>query len=137
MPEIELSEKKSRAALKLDGYKWKEEIVTYAGIKQTWLIVESATRKQSDLRQIESQLKKSKERADQLLKQLKTEKFDSPESARYQLKRIYIPERSFVFCRYFFCGNPRKSRDNVIFNVSVLVGLQPQSKATQKPIKSH
>jgi|SRR5919199_2493709 transposase len=88
MPEIELSEKKSRAALKLDGYKWKEEIVTYAGIKQTWLIVESATRKQSDLRQIESQLKKSKERADQLLKQLKTEKFDSPESARYQLKSI-------------------------------------------------
>ena len=88
MPEIELEEKKSRTALKLDGYEWKEEIVTYAGIKQTWLIVESATRKQSDLRQIESQLKKGKERADQLLKQLKTEKFDSPESARYKLKSI-------------------------------------------------
>ncbi|MCW6053112.1 hypothetical protein K4039_24330 [Lyngbya sp. CCAP 1446/10] len=43
--EIDVSEKKSRAALKLDGYKWKEEIVNYGGIKQIWLIVSSEKRK--------------------------------------------------------------------------------------------
>jgi hypothetical protein len=31
------------------GYKWLEQKVTYAGIKQRWLIVESAESKQSDI----------------------------------------------------------------------------------------
>jgi len=86
--EIDVSEKKSRAALKLEGYKWKEEIVNYAGIKQTWLIVESKKRKESDLRQLEEQIKKAKERVEKLLKELNKEKFNSPESARYKLKSI-------------------------------------------------
>jgi transposase len=86
--EIDVSEKKSRAALKLEGYKWKQEIVNYAGIKQTWLIVESQKRKESDLRQLEEQIKKAKERVEKLLKELNKEKFNSPESARYKLKSI-------------------------------------------------
>jgi len=86
--EIDVSEKKSRAALKLEGYKWKEEIVNYAGIKQTWLIVSSQKRKESDLRQLEEQIKKAKERVEKLLKELNKEKFNSPESARYKLKSI-------------------------------------------------
>jgi transposase len=86
--EIDVSEKKSRAALKLEGYKWKEEIVNYAGIKQTWLIVESKKRKESDLRQLEEQIKKAKERVEKLLIELNKEKFNSPESARYKLKSI-------------------------------------------------
>jgi transposase len=86
--EIDVSEKKSRAALKLDGYKWKEEIVNYAGIKQTWLIVSSQKRKESDLRKLEEQIKKAKERVEKLLKEFNKEKFNSPESARYKLKSI-------------------------------------------------
>ncbi len=86
--EIDVSEKKSRAALKLEGYKWKQEIVNYAAIKQTWLIVESQKRKESDLRQLEEQIKKAKERVEKLLKELNKEKFNSPESARYKLKSI-------------------------------------------------
>jgi transposase len=42
--EINLEEREKRAALNLDGYKWKEEIVNYGGIKQIWLIVESKKR---------------------------------------------------------------------------------------------
>jgi hypothetical protein len=32
--------------------KWLEQKVTYAGIKQRWLIVESAERKQSDIQKL-------------------------------------------------------------------------------------
>lgn len=39
--EITSDERKKRATLNLEGYTWKEEIVTYGGIKQTWLIVSS------------------------------------------------------------------------------------------------
>lgn len=86
--EIDELEKKSRAALKLDGYTWKEEIVNYAGIKQTWLIVLSQNRKESDLRQLEKQIKRAKNQAEKLLKELNKERFNSPELARYKLKSV-------------------------------------------------
>ncbi|MEG4172796.1 IS1634 family transposase [Microcoleus sp. S13_D1] len=86
--EIDELKKKSRAALKLDGYTWKEEIVNYAGIKQTWLIVSSQKRKESDLRQLEKQIKRAKNQVEKLLKELNKERFNSPESARYKLKSI-------------------------------------------------
>ena len=86
MPEINTLEKTTRKNLKLDGYEWKEEIVNYAGIKQTWLIVESRERKESDLRQLEKKIKKAKERAEKMLKKLIKERFNSAESAQYKRK---------------------------------------------------
>lgn len=86
--DIDASEKTRRKTLKLDGYKWKEEIVNYAGIKQTWLIVESRERKESDLRKLEKKIEKAKERAEKMLKELRKEKFNSAESAQYKLKSI-------------------------------------------------
>ena len=88
MPEIDTLERARRKALKLDGYKWKEEIVNYAGIKQTWLIVESRERKESDLRQLEKKIEKAKELAEKMLEKLRKEKFNSAESAQYKLKSI-------------------------------------------------
>ena len=38
------------------GYKWLEQKVTYAGIKQRWLIVESAERKQSNIQKLNSKI---------------------------------------------------------------------------------
>jgi hypothetical protein len=38
------------------GYKWLEQKVTYAGIKQRWLIVESVERKQSDIQKLNSKI---------------------------------------------------------------------------------
>ena len=86
--EITSEERKKRAALNLDGYKWKEEIVNYGGIKQIWLIVESQKRRESDLEKLEKKLKKEKDKVENLLKQLKKEDFESPEQARYKLKGI-------------------------------------------------
>ena len=38
------------------GYKWLEQKVTYAGIKQRWLIVESAEIQQSGIQKLDSKI---------------------------------------------------------------------------------
>jgi transposase len=55
---VDAEEQKRRTELGLQGYKWKEEIVNYGGIKQIWLVVESKKRRTSDLEKLEKQLKK-------------------------------------------------------------------------------
>ena len=42
------------------GYKWLEQKVTYAWIKQRWLIVESAERKQSDIQGLNLKIEQEK-----------------------------------------------------------------------------
>jgi transposase len=86
--EIDSEEIEKRRTLNLDGYKWKEEIVNYGGIKQIWLIVESQKRKKSDLEKLEKNLKAEKNKVEKLLNQLKKEDFQNPEQARYKLKSI-------------------------------------------------
>ena len=85
---VDSEERKKRADLNLDGYRWKEEIVNYGGIKQVWLVVESEKRKNSDLEKLEKKLKKEREKVEKLLKELRKEDFESPEQARYKLKGI-------------------------------------------------
>ncbi|MHC5914122.1 MAG: IS1634 family transposase [Nostoc sp.] len=86
--EIDLKEKQRRVSLNLDGYKWKEEIVNYGGVKQIWLIVESQKRKESDLEKLEKKLNKEKDKVEKLLKELKKENFATTEQAQYKLKAI-------------------------------------------------
>jgi transposase len=86
--EIDEKEKQRRVRLNLDGYKWKEEIVNYGGIKQIWLIVESEKRKESDLEKLGKKLNKEKEQVEKLLKELKKENFATTEQAQYKLKAI-------------------------------------------------
>ncbi len=88
--EIDMEEREKREKIyrDLNGYKWKEEIVNYGGIKQIWLIVESQKRKNSDLEKLDKKLKKEKGKVEKLLKDLKKEDFETPEQARYKLKGI-------------------------------------------------
>jgi transposase len=94
--EITSEERKKRADLNLEGYKWKEEIVTYGGIKQIWLIVESQKRRDSDLEKLKKKLKKEKDKVEKLIKELKKEDFETPEQARYKLKGINKSLKMFV-----------------------------------------
>ena len=61
--DIDSEERKKRAGLNLDGYKWFEVTVNYGGIKQIWLVVESEKRKNSDLEKLEKKLKKRKRKS--------------------------------------------------------------------------
>jgi len=119
--EIDVSEKKSRAALKLDGYKWKEEIVNYAGIKQTWLIVSSQKRKESDLIKLEEQIKKAKERVEKLLKEFNKEKFNSPESARYKLKSINKKLKLFEIKEIQVSAENKSKNSQTIYQIEGVV----------------
>lgn len=70
------------------GYKWLEQKVTYAGIKQRWLIVESAERKQSDIQKLNSKIEPEKNPALKLRKKLETTGFDTVTQAQNYLKSI-------------------------------------------------
>ena len=70
------------------GYKWLEQKVTYAGIKQRWLIVESAERKQSDIQKLNSKIEQEKNTALKLRKKLETTGFDTVTQAQNYLKSI-------------------------------------------------
>ena len=70
------------------GYKWLEQKVTYAGIKQRWLIVESAERKQSDIQKLNSKIEPEKNTALKLRKKLETTGFDTVTQAQNYLKSI-------------------------------------------------
>ncbi len=65
----------------IEGYLWKEQVMTYGEIKQRWLLVESQKRKESDLKKLLERMEKEKEKASKNLQSLVKEKFTSPEVA--------------------------------------------------------
>ena len=70
------------------GYKWLEQKVTYAGIKQRWLIVESAECKQSDIQKLNSKIEQEKKTVLKLGKKLEITGFDTVTQAQNYLKSI-------------------------------------------------
>ena len=57
------------------GYRWSQQHSDYAGTPQRWLVVESAVRRQADLRRMEREIQKLEQEARQKLKQLSLRKF--------------------------------------------------------------
>ena len=86
--EVKDENKEKRSDLNLESYTWKEEIVTYGGIKQTWLIVLSEKRQKSDLEKLEKQLSQEEKKSQKFLKEIQSEEFEHPQAARYKLKAI-------------------------------------------------
>lgn len=86
--DIEERERELIKKLEEKGYNWKEERITYGGVEQRWLIVESSARKKSDCQKLESKIEKEAEKVEKLLKRLEKEGFEHYSQARYQLKGI-------------------------------------------------
>lgn len=129
--EINLEEIERRVALNLGGYKWKEEIVSYGGIQQTWLIVESQKRKESDLDKLDKNLKKEKDKVEKLLKELKRENFETPEQARYKLKGINKKLKLFEIKEVKLIES--KSTDNkTIYKISGVGNEKPEEIEIQR-----
>ena len=70
------------------GYKWLEQNVTYAGIKQRWLMVESESRKKSDIQKLKLKIEQEQKTALKLVKKLETTGFDTVTQAKNHLKSI-------------------------------------------------
>lgn len=129
--EINIEEIERRAALNLDGYRWKSEIVSYGGIKQTWLIVESQKRKNSDLDKLDKKLKKEKDKVEKLLKELKKENFETPEQARYKLKVINKKLKLFEIKEVKVINS--KTKDNkTIYKISGVGNEKPEEIEIQR-----
>ncbi|MEG3936509.1 IS1634 family transposase, partial [Microcoleus sp. T3_B1] len=82
LPESELS------ASKLPGYRWGEKIVTYAGIEQRWLVVESAARKESDLGKLSQKIVKAAEKVIKDVNKLSKDKFACKADAIKALSKL-------------------------------------------------
>jgi transposase len=87
-PETDPEIQKITREFQKKGYKWLEQKVTYAGIKQRWLIVESAERKQSDIQKLNSKIEQEEKTALKLRKKLETTGFDTVTQAQNYLKSI-------------------------------------------------
>lgn len=72
----------------LPGYRYAEHKSNYGGIEQRWLVVESQSRLQADLRQIEQQVSKSQTEAQKKLQRLCQEEFTCPVAAREVAQRF-------------------------------------------------
>lgn len=72
----------------LQGYSWQEIENNYAGIKQRWLVVESQTRKESDLKKLEQKISKEEQLISKKLANLSKKDFDSELSANFSLKQV-------------------------------------------------
>ena len=60
-----------------EGYKAVEKESNYGGIKQKWIIIESETRKESDLKQLAKKILKDEEKANSLITSLSRRKYQN------------------------------------------------------------
>lgn len=86
--EISQMEKERIKKLSQKGYKWKTKEVTYGGIKQRWLIVESSARRISDSEKLENKIEQELDKINKLLSQLEKEEFEHPSQISYQVTGI-------------------------------------------------
>ena len=73
---------------KIDGYLSVETQVTYAGVEQRWLVVQSHLRRKSDLRKLSQNIEKSLKSAEAKLKTLSQERFACSADAMKALSKI-------------------------------------------------
>ncbi len=73
---------------KIDGYLFWEEKVTYAGVEQRWLVVQSHLRRKSDLHKLSQNIEKSLKSAEAKLKTLSQERFACSADAMKALSKI-------------------------------------------------
>lgn len=59
----------------IPGYRWAAQTSNYGGVRQRWLVVESETRRASDLRQLEKNIEKAHQEAKKNLRKLATQEF--------------------------------------------------------------
>lgn len=72
----------------IDGYSYVEKEVTYGGIKQRWLVVQSKARRKSDLDKLSKKILKASEKIKRELKQLSQEKFACEADAVKALSKL-------------------------------------------------
>ena len=72
----------------IKGYSYLEEQVSYGGIEQRWLLVESAERKKSDLNKLDKKIQEELLKANKQVAKLEQEEFANKSLAELKIKEI-------------------------------------------------
>ena len=70
------------------GYRWAAHTSNYGGVRQRWLVVESESRRISDLRQLEKNITKAHQEAKKKLRELAAQEFACEPDARTAANRL-------------------------------------------------
>ncbi|EAM48956.1 IS1634-like element ISCwa1 family transposase [Crocosphaera watsonii] len=119
--EVKDEDKEKRSDLNLESYTWKEEIVTYGGIKQAWLIVLSEKRQKSDLEKLEKQLSQEEKKSQKFLKEIQSEEFEHPQAARYKLKAINKKLRLLEIKEFELIETYSKKKEKIYKMISLII----------------
>lgn len=79
---------KDLKACKIKGYSYLEEKVSYGGIEQRWLLVESAERKKADLNKLDKKIQEELLKANKQLAKLEQEEFADTSLVELKIKEI-------------------------------------------------
>ncbi len=92
----------------LPGYKAVEKQSNYAGVKQKWLIVESETRKASDLKQLSQKIVKDELKANSLVKNLSQKNYEN----RTEIKAVFRCEQKKLKDHRLILKDVLRTKDN-------------------------
>ncbi len=95
-------------ATDISGYKVVEKESNYAGIKQRWLIIESESRKKSDLEKLNKTLRKDEEKAQSLVKALSQKKYEN----RTEIKAVFKCEQKKLKYHLLTLNDFAKTKDD-------------------------
>ncbi len=93
-----------------EGYKAVIKESTYGGIKQKWVIIESASRKESDLKQLSKKLTKDEEKANSLVNSLSKKNYEN----RTEIKAVFRCEQKKLRYHQLVLKNVEETLDKKI-----------------------
>ncbi|MDJ0597185.1 MAG: IS1634 family transposase [Pleurocapsa sp. MO_226.B13] len=110
-----------------EGYKALIKESTYGGIKQKWGIIESASRKESDLKQLSKKLTKDEEKANSLVNSLSKKNYEN----RTEIKAVFRCEQKKLRSHQLVLKNVEETLDKKI-NKTVYKATIPLEKKFDK-----
>ena len=91
----------------IEGYKAVEKDSNYGGIKQKWIIIESASRKESDLKKLAKKILKDEAKANSLLTSLSRRNYEN----RTEIKAVFECEQKNLKYHYLVLKDVVKTTD--------------------------
>ena len=95
------------------GYKYQEKLITYHGIKQRWLIVESGARKESDLEKLAEKMVKEREKIEQQLKKWQPRKSPNLTELKVEVKQFNQKLKYHQLSKIKYLKNLNKQKKEV------------------------
>ena len=115
-----------------EGYKAVEKESNYAGIKQKWIIIESAARKQSDLKQLSKKIIKDEAKANSLVTSLSQKKYEN----RTEIKAVFECEQKKLKYHDLVLKNVAKTTDKkakkTIYKATIIFEQKSKKIAQEK-----